>query len=158
MNNVNGLNHFQQKTFKSFKKSIGLFKSTLKDSKRIKLNGIDTISFGIDLARYDNVMNHLGIALYFRDFNTKFTSSFYIHSYSLFFQETILYGQTFPDVEELNLMLDQTPFTEREVNNPQIFRYYFFGEDNQKFIYKLEFYNGFYVFLLPQTQVNKIIK
>ncbi len=152
LNNVTGFDHFQNKTFKSFKHSISLFKTTLKNSKKVTLNGGDVITFPIDLERFENVMNHIGKALYFKEFNIRFKSSFYVYSYSLYFQETIQYNKKIPEIDNLNSLLDQISFKERNTSNPSVFRYYYFGENNQNFIFKLEFYNGFFVFLLPQDK------
>lgn len=153
-NNEKGLNHFQQKTFRSFQHSIGLFRTTLQNSTKIILGGQETLSFEINLDRYNNVFDAIGRALYFRDYNKIFEDEWIVHNYSLYTQDVIKTGLPDKAHIEINKMLDALPFENKSTSNPTIFKYWLFN-DSGKSTYRLEFYEGYIVHLLPKSNLPK---
>lgn len=154
LNNEKGLNHLQQKTFRSFQHSIGLFKTTLQNSTKIAVDGQETLSFGINLDRYNNVFDAIGCALYFRDYNKIFEDEWMVHNYSLITQGVIKTGSLDKKYFVINKMLDELPFENKSTSNPTIFKYWLVDASG-KLVYRLEFYEGYIVHLLPKSNIPK---
>lgn len=146
--------HFQGKVIASYLHSPKLLTRTYRDSLPCTLDGQETRIIPTDMVRFERVMEAIAYAVYYKDFGKTFSGKWNIWATNL----QMVNGENDPAVIKFRAMLHTIQFldqfVEKPTPQPQVFRYGFFPKDEEKPIYRLQFYGGFNVYAFPERETG----
>lgn len=154
-NNAIAYKQFIEKVLKSFQKSSRLMSQTfqntqhlfVKEEQRIK----STLAFQIDRERFDKVMKKIGYALYYHKYGKVWQRGLIVATEFLL-DENMQQDELGEMIKEFKPLLNTPMF---DGNNPKVFQYTFGETDNEDVILWMRFYEGFEVFVIPNTETNQ---
>ena len=155
-NNSVAFKQFIDKVLESFQHSPALKSQTLQKVQKVYVkeeeNNIEpALAFQIDRERFDKVMKKIGYALYY-------------HEYGKVWQRGLIVATEFlldinMQQDELGKMIQEfkpqliTPKFDGE--NPKVFQYKFGETTTEDVILWMKFYEGFEVFIIPNTSTTR---
>jgi hypothetical protein len=150
-NNDVGSQHFRNKGMRSLQKSIGLFKQTVKEPKKLNFRKGDdnskVLAFQVDRDRFDRVMRKTAYGLYFHKFNETWSYELAIAAHNLVTDNS----DTDPIAERIRFHKQLRDSVKYEGSNPDVFKYSFlhFSKSHHKFL-AMKFYDWFEVWAIPR--------
>lgn len=153
-NNAVAYKQFIEEVLKSFQHSPALQNQTLQTKKQVYVkkcqNVKPTFAFSIDRDRFDKVMKKIGYALYYYKYGkvwqrelivaTEFLLDKYMHQDEL--------GELISSIKS------ELKMPEFDGENPQVFQYKFEETETEDVILWMKFYEGFEVFIIPNTNTS----
>lgn len=154
--NAVAFKQFIDKVQESFTHSPYLAGMTFNNTERVYLKDEknhfqQTFAFEIDRNRFDKIMKKMGYALYYNNFRRIWQRGLIVATDCLLnrgMQQDEL-GQL---VQEAKKQFELPPF---DGQNPQVFQYKFMGTDGNDVILWMRFYEGFDVFIIPNTDTSQ---
>ncbi len=154
--NAVAFKQFIDKVQESFRNSSALADKTFHNTKQVYLqkdndNFQQTFAFEIDKDRFDRVMKKMGYALYYHKFEQIWQRGLIVATDCLLssgMQQDEL-GQLIQYAKEQI----ETPTFDGQ--NPQVFQYKFMETDGNDVILWMRFYEGFDVFIIPNTNTSQ---
>jgi len=143
--------HFADKVIASYQNSPPLVKTVFSDAIPYTQDGMETRFLKVDSIRLNNVMKAIGFALYFLDFGKSFEGEWIVFPFSLVNREKVIEGTPDAIYDELRLGLLLIDFDEKPTPHPEVFQYGLCYDADHKFIYRLNFYEGFRVYLVATS-------
>lgn len=154
-NNSVAFKQFIDKVIKSFQHSPALQSQTLHNSQKVYVEEEQclqqTFAFQIDRDRFDKVMKKIGYALYYHEYNKVWQHGLLIAT------DNLLDANMQPDelggvIRIFRPLLKVPVFNGK---NPKVFQYKFAETEEGEVILWMKFYEGFEVFIIPNTGTNK---
>jgi hypothetical protein len=135
-----------QKALRSYKRSPKLARQTFKQFRPIIVNGKETAVVKLHLTRFKIVMRAIANALYFKDFGKPSPYHWWIYGASFVGE-----GQAFYDIPDhvnppLRTAFKRLVVTDKDTNQPEVFKYAIYQDHQGYTIYKMEFYQGVLVY------------
>jgi hypothetical protein len=137
--------HFQDKVLRSFRNSLKLFNRTFKDVKPIIFNGKETGIFTVDINRFNQVMESIAYAVYYKSFDRSYAGYWDIFASSFILNEALFQDKR-DDTIEYRQLLRQLSFTDEPSSQPRVFRYAVNMLDEEQFVYRFVFYEGVIIY------------
>jgi hypothetical protein len=122
---------------RSFENSPGLMARTFRTMKPFGEGG----TFRVDLQRHRKVMRAIAFATYLRDNGHKHEGDWRIFTPSFLFADSLNDGRPDPWMP-LRRVLESAQFTPRAVTQPEVFKYGVLQMDEERVLYKFEFYEA----------------
>ena len=138
---------FRSKVLPSFRRSPKLKRQTFARYREVFVWGMNSAVVDTDPARLNKVMKAIASALYFHDFGEKFGYPWSVHGATMVPFSNVSNTTT----PQMNALFRSIPTTDRDTNQPDVFKYGVYRSAEYGVIYKLVFYGGvdFYVFGVP---------
>jgi len=151
-NNQTSINHFFDKSLRSFQRSPGLATSVRESLKDVSFYKLNAHSFQIDRRRFDKVIRKIAYALFYHEFGYTWSRLLAVTTNQL-----KMANMTDDHLGEMfNGLLDDLDTLNFKGENPLVFKYAFldFGSDpHDKAIFML-FYEGFPFWIIPDRTSN----
>lgn len=150
--NAIAFKQFINEVMKSFSNSPKLMDLTFQNTKQVYVDGANdsiqpTYAFEIDRDRFDKVMKKMGYALFYHKYGKIWQRGLMVATDCLLnmgmLQDEL--GQLIQNFKE------QFEIPSFDGQNPQVFQYKFMETDSEDVILWMRFYEGFDVFILPNT-------
>jgi len=152
-NNQTSINHFFDKSFRSFQRHPGLINPILSSLKDVSCHELNAKAFQIDRSRFDRIMRKVAYALFFHEFKITWDRSLAVTTNQLKMSDMTNdhLGKMF---EELSKDLSSLIL---KGNNPLVFQYSFFkfGDDEFDQALFMIFYEGFPLWIIPDKTSNR---
>ena len=154
-NNSIAYQQFIKKVLKSFEHSPALQNQTLQTTKQVfvkeQQNLQQTFAFEIDRDRFDKVMKKIGYALYYHEFGKVWQRGLIIAT------DFLLNSDMQQDElgELISNIRSELVIPVFDGKNPKVFQYKFRETETEDVILWMKFYEGFEVFVIPNTGPNK---
>jgi hypothetical protein len=135
-------------TMRCFDKKPNLLERTVSTMEPIMYEGSETGAFRVDLQRLDSVMRAIAFGLYRFEKKATHEGDFQIFAAGLGTGKSWFAGQ--PDgYDERRRRLAAIPVTQRDVPQPEVFRYGTCDFTGEGTYFRLEFYGAFVVHAMP---------
>jgi hypothetical protein len=146
-----------QKALRSYQRSPKLFRQIFKKVNPIMVGGRETAVVKLNLTRFKIVMRAIANALYFRDFNTPYPYWWWIYGASFVSEGQGFYGLPDNVNPPLREAFRRLAVTDKDTNQPEVFKYAIYQDDKEQTIYKMEFYEGVLVYAVgfPDNEEGK---
>lgn len=154
-NNSIAFKQFIDKVLKSFQRSPALKNQTLQKVQGIYVKEEDqniepSLAFQIDRERFDKVMKKIGYALYYYEYGEVWQRGLFVATE--FLLDTNMQQDDFGKmIQEIKPQLIIPKF---DGENPKVFQYKFGETNTEDVILWMKFYEGFEVFIIPNTNTN----
>src|SRR5262249_28302319 len=125
---------------RSFDRSSGLFQQTFGDFDRILFDGEETATFRVDLQRVKSVMRPIANALYFLNYDKRYTAQWNVFVTSLKTREDLAGDTT--ELQSFRDLLSSIQFVATPVPQRDVFTYAV-GEISGGIVFELVFYGSF---------------
>ena len=154
--NAIAFKQFINEVMKSFSNSPKLMDLTFQNTKQVYVDGANnniqpTYAFEIDRDRFDKVMKKMGYALFYHKYGKIWQRGLMVATDCLLnmgmLQDEL--GQLIQNFKE------QFEIPSFDGQNPQVFQYKFMETDGEDVILWMRFYEGFDVFLIPNTSTSR---
>ena len=124
--------HFHGKVLRPFTRSEKLFLRTFKDVKTMIFDGKETGIFTLDMSRFNQVMDSIARAVYYKNFDRSYAGRRGIFASSLVSNEALFQDKR-DDTIEYRRLLQQLRFTQVPTPQPRIFRFAVNTLDEEQF-------------------------
>lgn len=154
--NAIAFKQFIDKVQESFRNSSALAEMTFNNTKQVYIKNEkddfqQTFAFEIDRERFDKVMKKIGYALFYNQFKKIWQRGLFVATDCLLmngaqqddFGEIVQYAKKYIDVPSY------------DGQNPKVFQYKFLETEGEDVILWMRFYEGFDVFIIPNTTTAK---
>ena len=146
---------FIEEVQKSFEHSIKLQQSTFQNTQKVYVEGREgiqtTFAFEIDRNRFDKVMKKIGYALYYHKYNKVWQRGLIVATDCL-----LNVGMQQDENGQLISLYRQLMIEPIfDGKNPKVFQYKFQETECEDVILWMKFYEGFEVFIIPNTNTSR---
>lgn len=151
--------HFDTKLLRAIKRAPHVFEEFLKDIRPVRLQSEkgkteDGAAFGVDVPRFENVIKHMALGLYYNHYKRKWNGGFRMFTNAMF-------DMTSPYANEVNQTINKVASTissafgaeEAHGENGNIFSYKLCSEDDEGHAIFMTFYEGFEITVLLKSSV-----
>jgi len=142
--NTVGKRHLMNNGVETFLHSPGLLRHVEREMKEVAFDP-ELLAIPLDLQRFETVMEAIAYAVHFNDFNRAYSGTWRIFSPNLASVSTHLEGHATDGWEEYRYQVLNAPYAPSITPHPRVFKYglHLFEED--KLLYRFDFYEGFVV-------------
>lgn len=155
-NNSIAFNQFIDKVLESFQHSPALKSQTFQKVQQVYIKGRGqnikpVLSFQIDRERFDKVMKKIAYALYYHEYGEVWQRGLFVAT------EFLLDNNMQQDEfgEMIQEIKPQLVIPEFDGENPKVFQYKFRETTTEDVILWMKFYEGFEVFVVPNTNTSR---
>ncbi len=139
---------FAKKVKRSYAIGYKLRRSTFRKVREVRIDGQETAIVNISEVRFNPVIRAIANALYFHDFGERFRYRWMVYRATMLSE-----GQAFYDMvdhwnPQARAILRNIPTANRDTNQPEVFKYGVYRDEEHRVIYKLVFYGGVDIYTL----------
>jgi c-di-AMP phosphodiesterase-like protein len=151
-NNQTSINHFLDKSFKSFKRNPALTSNIIGTLKEVSHKDLSAKSFQIDRPRFDRVIRKIAYALYFHEFGQSWERLLAVTTNQLRMSD--MSNDHLGDI--FDTLTEDLDSLVMKGNNQLVFQYSFidFGDSSFDKALFMIFYEGFPFWIIPDKNSN----
>jgi hypothetical protein len=142
------------KAIPSLKRDRRLRRKTLSLIRTMKVEGGETGVLHADMRTYKKIMRGIAYALHYTDFGTRYPYFWGIYSSTMIAAAEDKHGLHKLYNAQIDGRFIRLAATDRDTNYPEVFKYAVFRVDENKLIYKFEFYEGVLVYAIGGPDRN----
>ena len=139
---------------RSLDRSPKLLLRTFKDSKPVMIGGEEVGTVPMDMPRFKKVMRAIAFGLHFHDCGVRYKHDWFIYGLSMFNEKNLYDGERDDINAELRSLGARAPYVEQPTSHPEVFKYGIYRLDEDRLIYRLIFYEGYYVIAIGTQHVD----